>query len=84
MKNESHFIERWASSCAEADYRVVVDTGSTDNTIEIAQKAACITHSIKVSPWRFDDTRNASPRLLSDVDLKNMRLLQIEMVQFMK
>jgi glycosyltransferase involved in cell wall biosynthesis len=68
-KNEAHFIERWASSCAEADYRVVVDTGSTDNTLEVAQQAGCITHSIKISPWRFDDARNASLALLPDADL---------------
>lgn len=68
-KNEAHFIERWASSCVEADYRIVVDTGSTDNTIELAEKAGCITHSIKISPWRFDDARNASLALLPDADL---------------
>lgn len=68
-KDEAHFIERWAKSCVDADYRIVVDTGSTDDTIEIAQQAGCITHSIKVSPWRFDDARNASLALLPDVDL---------------
>jgi tetratricopeptide (TPR) repeat protein len=68
-KDEAHFMERWASSCVDADYRIVVDTGSTDNTIEVAQRAGCITHSIKVSPWRFDDARNASLALLPDVDL---------------
>jgi glycosyltransferase involved in cell wall biosynthesis len=67
--NEAHFIERWASSCTDADYRIVVDTGSTDNTLEVAQQAGCVTHSIKVSPWRFDDARNASLALLPDVDL---------------
>jgi glycosyltransferase involved in cell wall biosynthesis len=68
-KNEEQFIERWAESAKDADYRIVVDTGSTDKTLEIAQKAGCITHSIKVSPWRFDDARNASLALLPDVDL---------------
>jgi tetratricopeptide (TPR) repeat protein len=68
-KNEAQFIERWAESAKDADYRVVVDTGSTDDTIEIAKQAGCIVHSIKVSPWRFDDARNASLALLPDVDL---------------
>ena len=27
--NEAKFAERWADSAAEADYRVVADTGST-------------------------------------------------------
>jgi glycosyltransferase involved in cell wall biosynthesis len=68
-KNEAHFIERWASSCVDSDHRIVVDTGSTDDTIEVAQRAGCITHSVMVSPWRFDDARNAALALLPDVDL---------------
>ncbi len=32
-KNEEQFVDRWADSCAEADYRLIVDTGSTDNTL---------------------------------------------------
>lgn len=68
-KNEEQFIGRWASSCAEADYRVVVDTGSTDGTVAAAQAAGCTVHQIVVSPWRFDDARNASLVLLpSDAD----------------
>lgn len=67
-KNEAHFITRWADSCVDADYRIVVDTGSDDNTLEVAQQAGCLTHSIKVSPWRFDDARNAALALVPDVD----------------
>jgi glycosyltransferase involved in cell wall biosynthesis len=67
-KNEAHFIERWASSCTDADYRIVVDTGSDDKTAQIAQSMGCITHSIKISPWRFDDARNAALALIPDVD----------------
>lgn len=68
-KNEEQFITRWADSAAQADYRVVVDTGSTDNTVEAARAAGCIVHGITVSPWRFDDARNASLALLpSDAD----------------
>lgn len=64
--NESHFIERWAESCKEAEYRLIVDTGSTDDTIEVAQKFGCHTASIVVKPWRFDDARNAALALLPD------------------
>lgn len=68
-KNEEQFIERWANSCKEADYRLVVDTGSTDNTIHIAELAGCHTASISISPWRFDDARNASLALIpADID----------------
>jgi hypothetical protein len=30
--NESAHVERWANSAADADYRIVADTGSTDDT----------------------------------------------------
>ena len=33
-KNESKFINRWLASMSEADYIVVLDTGSTDGTYE--------------------------------------------------
>ena len=34
-KNEEKFVERWYNSMKEADYIVVLDTGSTDKTIEL-------------------------------------------------
>lgn len=68
-KDEAHFIERWAKSCEEADYRLIVDTGSTDNTIEVAKAFNCHTASIIVRPWRFDDARNAALAFLpEDID----------------
>lgn len=69
-KNEEQFIERWAKSCEEADYRLIVDTGSTDNTISVATQNGCHVGSITVSPWRFDDARNAALAMLpDDIDL---------------
>ena len=68
-KNEESFIERWAASCEEADIRLIVDTGSSDNTIDVARRAGCEVASISISPWRFDDARNAALALVpSDVD----------------
>jgi glycosyltransferase involved in cell wall biosynthesis len=68
-KNEEKFIQRWADSCKEADYRLVVDTGSSDKTIEVAKLAGCHVSSITVSPWRFDDARNAALMILpEDID----------------
>lgn len=68
-KNEEKFIERWAESCKEADYRLIVDTGSTDNTLQVAELAGCHTAQISVNPWRFDDARNAALMLLpQDID----------------
>lgn len=69
-KNEEHFIKRWAESCADADYRLIVDTGSTDNTVGVAKENGCEVGSIIVRPWRFDDARNASLALLpEDIDI---------------
>lgn len=69
-KNEEQFIKRWADSCADADYRLVVDTGSTDNTVGVAKENGCEVGSITIRPWRFDDARNASLALIpDDIDL---------------
>lgn len=69
-KNEEQFIQRWADSCKEADYRLIVDTGSTDNTVHVAELAGCHVAKINVSPWRFDDARNAALALIpQDIDM---------------
>ena len=65
-KNEEQFVGRWADSCADADYRLVVDTGSTDNTASIALESGCEVGYITIRPWRFDDARNASLALIPD------------------
>ena len=59
-KNEEKFVDRWVKSMKEADEIYVLDTGSTDNTVE-----KLINHGVKVSedkiiPWRFDIARNRS------------------------
>lgn len=66
-KNEEKFVDRWISSLInEADYIVVLDTGSTDSTVEKLKK-----YSPKVrveqkiiTPWRFDVARNESMKLI--------------------
>ena len=32
--NEEKFVERWAESCKDADYRLILDNGSTDGTFD--------------------------------------------------
>lgn len=69
-KNEEQFVKRWAESCKEADYRLIVDTGSTDNTLQEAKDAGCHVASVVINPWRFDDARNAALALLpKDIDM---------------
>jgi hypothetical protein len=68
--NESAHAERWANSATDADYRIVADTGSTDDTIELLTKAGVTVHKIAIRPWRFDDARNAAMALIpADVDV---------------
>ena len=59
-KNESKFVDRWYESMKEADEIYVLDTGSTDDTVEKLKK-----HNIKVTtkiihPSRFDKQKNQS------------------------
>jgi glycosyltransferase involved in cell wall biosynthesis len=68
--NEAAHAERWAKSAADADYRVVADTGSTDSTVELLTEFGVTVHHIAVRPWRFDDARNAALALIpADVDV---------------
>lgn len=67
--NEEKFIEKWYNSAKDSDELLIVDTGSTDNTIEIAKDLGIKVHDISVKPWRFDVARNASLFLISgDID----------------
>jgi glycosyltransferase involved in cell wall biosynthesis len=67
-KDEEAFIGRCLESLEDADEVVVCDTGSSDRTIEIVQgftenrdyHPEVILKQIAVSPWRFDDARNAA------------------------
>lgn len=67
--NEQQFVRRWYESAKEADYLLIADTGSTDNTVEIAKELGINVVPISVKPWRFDDARNASLAALpADID----------------
>jgi glycosyltransferase involved in cell wall biosynthesis len=68
--NEEKFVQRWYESVKDADYLLIADTGSKDNTARMAQRLGINVVSIKVSPWRFDDARNAALALLpEDIDM---------------
>jgi len=64
--NEEQFVERWYESAKEADYLMIVDTGSVDETVSKAEALGIVCHKISIRPWRFDDARNAALALLPD------------------
>lgn len=71
-KNERKWIDRWLENMSEADAIVVLDTGSTDGSYEKLQKDPRVTRveQLIVNPWRFDDARNASMKLIpEDTDI---------------
>lgn len=72
-KNEEKFVDRWISSLInEADYIVVLDTGSTDNTVkELKKYSPKVRVEQKIiTPWRFDTARNESMKLIPrDADI---------------
>jgi len=68
--NEEKFVQRWYESAKDADYILIADTGSTDNTIGIAESLGINVVKIEVKPWRFDNARNASLKAIpEDIDI---------------
>ena len=69
-KDEEQFADRWMDSMGEADEVVVLDTGSSDGTVErLRARGARVEREI-ISPWRFDVARNRSLELVpEDADI---------------
>lgn len=67
-KNEEQFVEKWLESMSEADYIVVLDTGSTDRTYELLKNDPRVYRAEQkvITPWRFDTARNESMKLIPD------------------
>ena len=69
-KNEEKFAKRWANSMKEADEVYVLDTGSTDKTVQILKEMGVKVKVESIVPWRFDVARNKSLALLpKDTDI---------------
>lgn len=69
-KNEEMFVERFCASAKEADLILIADTGSTDRTVELAEQCGATVANIAITPWRFDDARNAALALIPrDIDI---------------
>lgn len=68
-KNEEQFVKRWYESAKDADYLFILDTGSTDNTVALAQELGIDVEIEVIDPWRFDTARNlALGYLPHDID----------------
>ena len=65
-KNEEKFVDRWVQSMKEADEIYVLDTGSTDNTVEKLKKLGINVKIKKINPWRFDVARNESLKMVDE------------------
>ena len=70
-KNEEKHIARWLEATKDSDYRVVLDTGSTDKTLELLKAAGnVIIGQTSIVPWRFDYARNQALSLVpEDADI---------------
>jgi glycosyltransferase involved in cell wall biosynthesis len=58
--NEEQYVEKWFNSAKDADYLLIADTGSTDNSVALAKSLGINVVSINVQPWRFEVARNAA------------------------
>lgn len=65
-KNEEKFIERWYESVKEADGIYVLDTGSTDNSVNLLKSLGVVVRQEIINPWRFDIARNKSLEMIPD------------------
>ena len=68
--NEEKYVDTWYQSVKEADYWLVADTGSTDQTVTKLRALGVKCEQIHVRPWRFDLARNIALSLIpSDCDI---------------
>lgn len=69
-KNEAAFVRTFCESAADADLILIADTGSTDETVELARECGATVQEICITPWRFDKARDAALALLPrDIDI---------------
>lgn len=63
-KNEEKFVKRWVNSMKEADKIIVLDTGSTDNTVNLLKELGVEVYEKKYDFFRFDVARNDALALI--------------------
>lgn len=66
-KNEIRHIENWIHYTANFDYRVLLDTGSTDGTYELLKQYPNVIIEQKIfTPWNFSTARNYNLEMIPD------------------
>ena len=69
-KNEEYNISDWYNSVSKADYHLILDTGSTDKTVEIAKSLGINVFSCYINPWDETLAKNIALSLLPEnIDL---------------
>lgn len=69
-KNEEKHINRWYESMKEADGIFVLDTGSTDNSVNLLKNIGINVVSKNYTDFKFDEARNDSLNLVPlDADI---------------
>lgn len=63
-KNEESNVKSWYESSKNADYHLIVDTGSTDNTVEVAKSFGINVVSALFFPWDETMAKNVAISLL--------------------
>lgn len=66
-KNEIKYVEKWLYYTKDFDYRVILDTGSTDGTYEAFKDAGNVIVEQKIfDPWIFSVARNYNLAMVPD------------------
>lgn len=69
-KNESIHVDRFMDSVQDANYVIILDTGSTDDTVEKLRNRGARVHQEDIQPWRFDTARNKNLSMVpKDADI---------------
>lgn len=69
-RDEVSEVAGWEAATRDADYRLVLDTGSADGTDRLLKAAGVNVFHATFRPWRFDDAFNAALTMVpADIDV---------------
>ena len=66
MRDESKHCERYMKGAEDADEVIILDTGSTDDSVMRMRQLGASVHEAIIQPWRFDVARNKCLDLVPD------------------